>query len=31
MIFAPAGLAAAFKRCCRNGGRYDGIRRDHFF
>ena len=28
---APADQAAGFKRCCLNGGRYDGSRRNHFF
>jgi hypothetical protein len=28
---AHAVLAAAFKRCCRNTGRYDGALRDHYF
>lgn len=30
-IFVPADLGTAFKRCCRNQGRYDGsLRHDYF-
>jgi hypothetical protein len=29
--YAHAALAAAFKRCCRSSGRYDGALRDHYF
>jgi hypothetical protein len=31
MIRAHAGLGDGFKRCCRNGGIFDGIAREFYF
>ncbi|MBW4571994.1 MAG: hypothetical protein KME31_29555 [Tolypothrix carrinoi HA7290-LM1] len=31
MTFVLAVLVAAFKKCCRNSGRYDGSLRSYYF